>query len=129
MNLKQCYSIVFIQFCRPSCGHHGPYAFYKAFTYRRQRPSEPSRCPDDNDSNWKTLSLGQFFYVKVLQQSAICVGELQLVWESSGGPPGQMLASIKLYYRPEDIPSGRQSNHGQVIIFLLSIIIVNLLYI
>lgn len=52
--------------------------------------------------------------VRVRPGSPASVGELQLLWESSSGPPEQKLASVKLYFMPEHTPTGRQSCHGQV---------------
>jgi len=93
------------QFSGPSCGHHGPYTFYRSFVYRASSSSSP----------WKTLSLGEFFVVRrVTARSPVAVGELQLIWETSNGVPGQKLASVKLYFLPEHTPAGRQPSHGQV---------------
>jgi len=60
------------------------------------------------------LSLGEFFIVRVRPRSPAAVGELQLIWETSGGVPDQKLASVKLYFLPEHTPAGRQPCHGQV---------------
>jgi len=67
-----------------------------------------------DDSAWKTLSLGEFFVARVSRGSPAAVGELQLIWETSNGLPGQKLASVKLYFLPEHTPAGRQHCHGQV---------------
>jgi len=95
------------QFSGSSCGHHGPYTFYRAFTYR-------DATTEQGVSAWKTLSLGEFFVVRISPGSPPAVGELQLIWETSNGVPGQKLASVKLYFLPEHTPGGRQSSHGQV---------------
>jgi len=108
------YILLWTQFTGPTCGHHGPYTFYKAFKYRRHNAVSQLTDQKSDGGCWSTLSLGQFFYVRILPCSSICVGELQLVWESTGGAPGQMMASLKLYFRPEDTPPGRLSTHGQV---------------
>jgi len=97
---------VFCQFSGPSCGHHGPYSFYRAFAYRNGTTSAAL--------NWKTLALGEFFVVRIGPASPVAVGELQLIWEASNGLPGQKLASVKLYFLPEHTPLHRQHYHGEV---------------
>jgi hypothetical protein len=123
-----------MQFSGPPCGRHGLYTFYRGFSYNYERQSrpcngadtevKPAECdtnPDNVDRNGRsnnvmrrTVLVGDFFHVRVHPGAPVCVGELQLIWESSSGAPDQMLASVKLYYRPDDTPAGRQSNHGQV---------------
>ena len=90
------------------------YTFYRSFAYCHGA---------GGSSSWKTLSLGEFFDVLIScggggrrRSAAVpAVGELQLIWETSGGQPGQKLASVKLYFVPEQTPAGRQPSHGQVL--------------
>ena len=116
---------VWHQFSGPSCGHHGPYTFYRAFAYRNAATSAASAVQDDG--GWKTLSLGEFFIVRISPGSPAAVCELQLIWETSNGLPGQKLASVKLYFLPEHTPAGRQHCHGEVpplLCFVISLFII-----
>ncbi|XP_048126287.1 AT-rich interactive domain-containing protein 5B-like [Alosa alosa] len=81
-----------------SCGLHGPYIFYKAFKFYR-------------DGKARILSLGDFFLVRCTPEDPICIAELQLLWEER--TTKQLLSSSKLYFLPEDTPSGRTVNHGE----------------
>ncbi|XP_033755942.1 AT-rich interactive domain-containing protein 5B-like isoform X2 [Pecten maximus] len=87
-----------VQFVGASCGKHGPYTFYKAFKYFR-------------DNKFRILTLGEFFFLKILKEGPICIGELQLLWENS--QEHQILASVRLYYLPEHTPAGRENCHGE----------------
>ncbi|OWF50796.1 AT-rich interactive domain-containing protein 5B-like isoform X2 [Mizuhopecten yessoensis] len=87
-----------VQFVGASCGQHGPYTFYKAFKYFR-------------DNKFRILTLGEFFFLKILKEGPICIGELQLLWENS--QEHQFLASVRLYYLPEHTPAGRENFHGE----------------
>ncbi|XP_069109342.1 AT-rich interactive domain-containing protein 5B-like isoform X2 [Argopecten irradians] len=87
-----------VQFVGASCGKHGPYTFYKAFKYFR-------------DNKFRILTLGEFFFLKILKEGPICIGELQLLWENS--QEHQILASVRLYYLPEHTPAGRENYHGE----------------
>ena len=80
-------------------GEHGSYAFYRSFQYMSR-------------GRWRHVQLGKFFFVQVSKGGPICIGELQLVW--TGRYSNHPLASIRLYYLPEQLPDGRQSHHGQV---------------
>ncbi|XP_060570861.1 AT-rich interactive domain-containing protein 5B-like isoform X3 [Ruditapes philippinarum] len=82
----------------PTCGKHGSSVFYKAFKYKKNGKS-------------KIISLGQFFFMKILDSIPICIGEVQLVWEDK--PSGTDLASVRLYFLPECTPDGRQTSHGE----------------
>ncbi|XP_071249392.1 AT-rich interactive domain-containing protein 5B-like [Salvelinus alpinus] len=81
-----------------SCGLHGPYIFYKAFKFHR-------------DGKPRILSLGDFFFVRCKPGDPICIAELQLLWEER--TTKQLLSSSKLYFLPEDTPSGRTVSHGE----------------
>ena len=89
-----------LQFVGTPCGQHGAYTFYKAFKYKRR-------------DQWKILSLGEFFFVKISPDAPVCIGELQLLWNDRNNPDYK-LAMLKLYFLPENTPDGRQDYHGQV---------------
>ena len=91
----------FLQFVGPSCGHHASYTFYKAAKYLNK------------NGQTKILSLGEFFFVKIWQDSdIISIGELQLLWEDKNS--NQILTSLRLYFLPEYTPDGRMHFHGEV---------------
>ncbi|XP_067000975.2 AT-rich interactive domain-containing protein 5B-like isoform X1 [Anabrus simplex] len=82
------------------CGHHGPYTFYKAFKYRK-------------NGKHKILALSDFFFVKLWSDSDLMsIGELQLLWIDKNSE--QVLASLRLYFLPENTPEGRSDDHGEV---------------
>lgn len=81
----------FFQFIGAPCGSHGPYTFYKAFKF-----------VDNEKVN--ILSLGDFFFLKILDDFPVCIGEIQLLWEEKGA--NQLLASVRLYFQPRDTPGG-----------------------
>ena len=83
----------------PLCGKQGSCYYYKAFKYSK-------------DGKSKIIGLGQFFFMKILRDVPICIGELQLVWEEK--TTSQDLASVRLYFLPECTPDGRQTLHGEV---------------
>ncbi|KAH9513260.1 AT-rich interactive domain-containing protein 5B [Bulinus truncatus] len=70
--------------------------FYKAFKYK------------SSDIN-RILAIGDFFFLKILQE--ICIGEIELLWEDKTA--NQLLASLRLYFRPEHTPEGRQGDTGE----------------
>ncbi|KAJ3607562.1 hypothetical protein NHX12_024613, partial [Muraenolepis orangiensis] len=82
------------------CGSHGPYVFYKAFRF--QPPAAAGR---------RLLSLGDFVLVRCGPAEPVCVAELQLLWEERTSK--RLLSSSKLYFLPEDTPSGRTVTHGE----------------
>ncbi|XP_011685912.1 PREDICTED: uncharacterized protein LOC105448816 isoform X2 [Wasmannia auropunctata] len=80
-----------------ACFSHGPYTFYKAVRI----------------SNGRVLRLGSFFLTKLWSDTDIVsIGELQLLWMDSRGP-NQPLASLRLYFLPENTPDGRKDTHGE----------------
>ena len=80
-----------------SCGQHGTYTFFKAVKFAK-----------------RVLALGDFFFVKMwTDQGIVSIGELQLLWEDNNGPSSP-LASLKLYFLPENTPDGRHEEHGEV---------------
>lgn len=87
-----------------ACFSHGPYTFYKAVRI----------------GNGRVLRLGSFFLTKLWSDAdLVSIGELQLLWMDSRGP-NQPLASLRLYFLPENTPDGRRDTHGEVSGFLLS---------
>ncbi|XP_025096634.1 uncharacterized protein LOC112565410 isoform X2 [Pomacea canaliculata] len=86
------------QFVGSPCGYHGPYTFYKAFQYV-------------DDGKIKVLSIGEFFFLKILEDIPVCIGEIQLLWEEKG--TNQLLASVRLYFQPQDTPEGEDDIFGE----------------
>ncbi|CAH1783849.1 unnamed protein product [Owenia fusiformis] len=87
-----------IQFVGKSCGKHGQYTFFKALKYSR-------------GEKYRIVSLGEFFFLKVSDNSGVGIGELQLLWEEKGQPIP--LVSVRLYFLPENTPDGRHKDHGK----------------
>ncbi|XP_054009384.1 uncharacterized protein LOC128892840 isoform X2 [Hylaeus anthracinus] len=80
-----------------ACFSHGPYTFYKAVRV----------------GNGRVLRLGSFFLTKLWSDAdLVSIGELQLLWMDSRGP-NQPLASLRLYFLPENTPDGRRDMHGE----------------
>ncbi|KAF7399155.1 hypothetical protein HZH68_007747 [Vespula germanica] len=80
-----------------ACFSHGPYTFYKAVRI----------------GNGRVLRLGNFFLTKLWSDAdLVSIGELQLLWMDSRGP-NQPLASLRLYFLPENTPDGRRDTHGE----------------
>ncbi|XP_076231679.1 uncharacterized protein LOC143177564 [Calliopsis andreniformis] len=80
-----------------ACFSHGPYTFYKAVRI----------------GNGRVLRLGSFFLTKLWSDAdLVSIGELQLLWMDSRGP-NQPLASLRLYFLPENTPDGRRDTHGE----------------
>lgn len=96
-----CWRIPFcllFQLLGGACFSHGPYTFYKAVRI----------------SNGRVLRLGSFFLTKLWSDAdLVSIGELQLLWMDSRGP-NQPLASLRLYFLPENTPDGRRDTHGEV---------------
>ncbi|KAK0157180.1 hypothetical protein PV328_011781 [Microctonus aethiopoides] len=81
-----------------ACFSHGPYTFYKAVRI----------------GNGRVLRLGNFFLTKLWTDAdLVSIGELQLLWIDSRGS-NQPLASLRLYFLPENTPDGRRDTHGEV---------------
>ena len=99
-NISIHFCLFLFQFLGAPCGQHGPYTFYKAFKYSRQGKT-------------KILSLGEFFFVKILDDASICIAELQLLWQDRNNEDLQ-LSSTRLYFLPETTPDGRLPHHGEV---------------
>lgn len=65
-------------------------------------------------SNGRVLRLGNFFLTKLWTDAdLVSIGELQLLWLDSRGS-NQPLASLRLYFLPENTPDGRRDTHGEV---------------
>ncbi|XP_043460980.1 uncharacterized protein PB18E9.04c-like [Leptopilina heterotoma] len=80
-----------------ACFSHGPYTFYKAVRIE----------------NGRVLRLGSFFLTKLWSDAdLVSIGELQLLWLDSRGP-NTPLASLRLYFLPENTPDGRRDTHGE----------------
>lgn len=87
-----------LQLLGGACFSHGPYTFYKAVRV----------------GNGRVLRLGSFFLTKLWSDAdLVSIGELQLLWMDSRGP-NQPLASLRLYFLPENTPDGRRDTHGEV---------------
>ncbi|XP_046450396.1 uncharacterized protein LOC124198559 isoform X2 [Daphnia pulex] len=98
-----------------SCGQHGTYTLYKAVKLSSQ------------SCHRRVLALGDFFFVKMwTDQEIVSIGELQLLWEDEKFPvhnnghnhhhqpsSSSPLASLKLYFLPENTPDGRHEEHGE----------------
>lgn len=81
-----------------ACFSHGPYTFYKAVRLGHSR----------------VLRLGSFFLTKLWSDTdLVSIGELQLLWIDNRGP-NTPLASLRLYFLPENTPDGRRDTHGEV---------------
>jgi len=85
----------------PICSE-GQYIFYAGFEYYHHNLKHK-------------LCLNSFFFVKVSKQDDPCIGELSLVWKDKQADC--LLASIRLYFLPEQTPDGRLATHGQVNIY------------
>ncbi|GFR90468.1 AT-rich interactive domain-containing protein 5B-like [Elysia marginata] len=86
------------QFYGAPCLQHTNYVFYKAFKYKNQKRS-------------KILAQGDFFFLKILQDIPLCIAEIELIWEDKAS--NQQLSSLRLYFRPEHTPDGRQDDTGK----------------
>lgn len=92
-------TFLFLQLVGGPCGQHGPYTFYKAFKYSKNGIK-------------KIITLSEFFFVKMWRDSdLLCIGELQLLWTDKNSE--QTLASLRLYFLPENTPEGRM-DQGEV---------------
>ncbi|XP_049821555.1 uncharacterized protein LOC109608673 isoform X2 [Aethina tumida] len=88
----------YVQLVGGPCGQHGPYTFYKAFKYTKNGVG-------------RIVTLSEFFFVKLwIDSDLLCIGELQLLWIDKNSE--QVLASLRLYFLPENTPEGRM-DHGE----------------
>ncbi|XP_005097517.1 AT-rich interactive domain-containing protein 5B isoform X2 [Aplysia californica] len=92
------FKMSFFQFQGPPCLQHTNYLFYNAFKYS---------C----DGKFSVLSVGDFFFLKILQEIPVCIGEIELLWEDKAS--NQLLSSLRLYFRPEHTPDGRHDDTGE----------------
>jgi len=69
------------------------------------------------EEKWRTIYIGQFFHSQIVGSSSSAptsmVGEVQLLWEDKNHD-GVRLASVRLYFLPENSDEGRNPSHGQV---------------
>jgi hypothetical protein len=80
--------MAFLQFVGAPCGSHGPYTFYKAIRFHWNNKTH-------------ILALGDFFFLKILDNFPVCIGEIQLLWDEKNSEH-QQLASVRLYFKPKD---------------------------
>ena len=90
------------QFVGMPCLQHSNYLFYKTFKYK---------C----DESFDVLSVGDFFFLKILQDLPVCIGEIELLWEDKTS--NNLLSSLRLYFQPDHTPDGRHTNTGDVSFF------------
>lgn len=66
------------------------------------------------------MKLSEFFFVKLwIDSDLLCIGELQLLWIDKNSE--QTLASLRLYFLPENTPEGRL-DHGEVSVRRLGLV-------
>ena len=91
-----------MQWVGSAVGQHGTNTFYRS-------------CKFFKNGKWRVLSMGEFFFLKTSELEPLCLAELQLLWQDNKAETGGlMLTSSKLYFLPEDTPSGRTIHHGEV---------------
>lgn len=81
-------------------GRNGNCTFYGGFEYKSK--SGPA-----------SLCVGQFVYVRISPRDDPCIAELQLLWNDH--QHSAQLASVQLYFLPEQTPDGRLPHQGQVV--------------
>ncbi|KAA0184808.1 hypothetical protein HAZT_HAZT008587 [Hyalella azteca] len=92
-----------MKFAGSPCGQHGSYVFYKGLRYTSPPPHAAPRL----------LALGEFVFLKIWpHEDIVSIGEPQLMWEDRAS--GNLLVSLKLYFRPENTPEGRSGEHGEM---------------
>ncbi|EEC11325.1 AT-rich interactive domain-containing protein 5B [Ixodes scapularis] len=79
-------------------GRSGHCTFYGAFEYRSERGPT-------------TLCVGQFVFVRLSPSDDPCIAELLLLWKDH--QHSSQLASVQLYFLPEQTPDGRLPHQGQ----------------
>lgn len=79
-------------------GRNGNCTFYGGFEYKSK--SGPA-----------SLCVGQFVYVRISPRDDPCIAELQLLWNDH--QHSAQLASVQLYFLPEQTPDGRLPHQGQ----------------
>ncbi|XP_043225113.1 AT-rich interactive domain-containing protein 5B-like isoform X2 [Amphibalanus amphitrite] len=91
-----------VQMVGSSCGQHGSYTFYKAFSFG---------C--GSGGRRRVLALGEFFFARLWPAAAehVAVAELLAVFDDSGCD--ERLACLRLYFLPEHTPDGRLDCHGE----------------
>ena len=79
------------QFVGAPCGFHGSYTFYKALKFFF-------------NEKISVLKIGEFFFFKISEKFPVGIGEIQLLWNEKN--TNQLLASVRLYFKPRDTPGG-----------------------
>lgn len=92
--------VVVLQLVGEPCTRHGPYTFYRAFRF--------------GGAEGRIVGIGDFFFCRVWEgvPEVLSVGQLQLLWHDKHQQ--QPLASLRLYFLPENTPDGRNEEHGEV---------------
>jgi hypothetical protein len=92
--------LLLLQLVGEPCTRHGPYTFYRAFRF--------------GGAEGRIVGIGDFFFCRVWEgvPEVLSVGQLQLLWHDKHQQ--QPLASLRLYFLPENTPDGRNEEHGEV---------------
>lgn len=85
----------------PPRGRSGQRVFYRGFRYVNKDVLEE-----------RVLEVGEFVFVRITPNEDPCIAEMQLCWRDELAEVS--LASLRLYFLPEQTENGRQSSHGQV---------------
>lgn len=89
------------QLVEPPRGRNGHRVFYGGFRYVNKDVLEE-----------RLFEVGEFAFVRITPNEDPCIAEMQLCWRDEVAEVN--LASIRLYFLPEQTDNGRQSSHGQV---------------
>ncbi|XP_061184549.1 AT-rich interactive domain-containing protein 5B-like isoform X2 [Saccostrea echinata] len=89
-NVEKCGSVI---------GEHASNTFYKAIKFSK-------------NGQYRILSLGEFFYIKITKLRDVCVGELQMIWTNKQDE-NQLICNVRLYLLPEHTDAGREEQHGE----------------
>lgn len=104
-----------VQLVGPAVGQNGQYTFYRSFKFCQPEQLANEILNGKSQGSIKSsriLQIGQFFFVRTSPADDPCIGELQLLWQDSQS--NQSLASVRLYFLPEQTPDGRKNQHGEV---------------
>lgn len=102
-----------LQLVGEPCTRHGPYTFYRAFR------STGGGAAGGGGGGGRVVGIGDFFFCRVWEgvPEVLSVGQLQLLWHDKNQQ--QPLASLRLYFLPENTPDGRNEEHGEVTIIFI----------
>ncbi|XP_056006616.1 AT-rich interactive domain-containing protein 5B-like isoform X4 [Ostrea edulis] len=95
-----------VEKCGSAIGEHASNTFYKAIKFSK-------------NGQYRILSLGEFFYIKITKLRDVCVGELQMIWTNKQDEK-QLVCSVRLYLLPEHTDAGREDVHGEDEILAMS---------